>query len=304
MAGTPLAKRFLSQLPETAREAFAGLGDLEARLAAALGAAREAWPQIAVSDDAYLGHLARHLASCEPEDGFDHLHPAELLLALGCAEGDAAAVAAFTKEYGPDIDGALRRFRGVDLSQDDLRQALSEKLFVAREGKAPKIAEYAGQGFLQNWVRITAVRTFTDLTRARQRKRESPEEELLQLADGGDLELSFLKKHYRAAFKQAFEGAVASLESGERTLLRQSVVRGLSIDQLAALYSIHRATAARRVQRAREALLLNTRAKLMSQLAIGEGELDSVMKLIHSRLDISIHRVLGGESAERAPARG
>jgi RNA polymerase sigma-70 factor (ECF subfamily) len=299
-----LAERFLALLPAEQSEAFARLADLDERLAGALAKAREAWPQIAVGDEAFLAHLARHLAPCEPLDGFEHLHPAELYLALGCAEGKSAAVAAFEKEYGPDIEGALRRFRSVDLVPDDLRQALLEKVLVGREGKAPKIAEYAGQGFLQNWVRITAVRTFTDLTRARQRHRESPEEELMQLADGADLELSFLKTHYRAAFKQAFEGAVASLESGERNLLRQSVVRGLSIDQLAALYSIHRATAARRVQRAREALLEGTRAKLMSQLDIGPGELDSVMKLIHSRLDVSIHRVLGGDSVERSKSRG
>jgi RNA polymerase sigma-70 factor (ECF subfamily) len=79
-------------------------------------------------------------------------------------------------------------------------------------------------------------------------------------------------------------------------LLRQSVVHGLNIDQIAAVFGVHRATAARRVERAREALLAATRKSLMSRLSIDRTEFESVMALIKSRLDVSIHRVLGSRS--------
>lgn len=293
-------RALLERLDEPLREAFEGVSDLEMRLEAALETARAAWPRIVVSDEAFFTQLARHAKpGGDAVDFLDHLHPADLYLAVGCSRADRAALDAFDRTYRSDIDAVLRRFRSAALGDDDMRQALHEKLFVARDGGSPKIADYAGQGFLQNWVRVTAVRLFTDLVRKTQRQPEHQADgELAALADGEDLELSFLKNHYRGRFKQAFEEAVAALDPRERNLLRQSVVHGLGIDQVAAIYGIHRATAARRIERAREALLDSTRKTLMSSLDIDRSEFESMMALIKSRLDISIHRVLGSRSED------
>ncbi len=285
-----------SDANDGSRAAYADLDDLEHRLDQALSQARKAHPKIAVDDASFISHLARHLSGYEPHDGFEHLRAADLMLALGCAKGVRAALATFETVHGPDVETALRRFRNVPMAEDDMRQALHEKLFVGRQNREPKIADYAGQGFLQNWVRITAVRTFTDIARAAGRNKEDPEEDLMQLADGEDLELSFLKQHYRSEFKQSFEHALGQLEPGERNLLRHSVVRGQSIDQIAGLYHVHRATAARRVAKARDALLSHTRQSLMDRLSIGRDEFDSLMQLIASRIDLSINRVLGSQA--------
>lgn len=79
-------------------------------------------------------------------------------------------------------------------------------------------------------------------------------------------------------------------------MLRQSVIQGFGIDQTATVYGVHRATAARRVEKAREALLLATRRSLMSTLQIDRAAFEGVTDLIRSRLDVSIHRVLGSKS--------
>jgi RNA polymerase sigma-70 factor (ECF subfamily) len=288
---------FLGKLADEERAAWARIADLGGRLERALGEARAAHPGVEIDDATFLEHLARHAPpGGDAEDVLSHLHAADLFLALGCARGDRAALAAFDKAYRADVDAAVRRFEGPSLAGDDLRQALHEKLFVGK-GSGPKIADYAGQGFLQNWVRVTAVRTFTDLARASVRPPEQPvDDEMLALADGDDLELSFLKKHYRDGFKKAFEAAVRALDPGERNLLRQSVVHGLGIDQIAAIYGVHRATAARRIEKAREALLAGTRKNLMTALSLDRAEFDSVMALIQSKLDVSIQRVLGSKS--------
>lgn len=289
---------FLDHLDPEARRAFEGSSDLRARLVRALEEARGKWPELAIDDDAFVAYFAERVAKgVSPDDTFAHLHASDLFLALGCARGDRVALDGFERTFRPDIDAVVRRFEGPALAADDLRQALHEKLFVGKAGAAPKIADYSGQGFLQNWVRVTTVRTFTDLARASARSPEQAgDDEILALADGDDLELSFLKKHYRAGFKQAFEGAVRGLDPAERNILRQSVVHGLGIDQIAAVYGIHRATAARRIEKAREALLVATRKTLMTTLSIDRSEFESVMALIQSRLDVSIHRVLGDES--------
>ena len=75
-------------------------------------------------------------------------------------------------------------------------------------------------------------------------------------------------------------------------MLRQHALDGLSIDQLAALHGVHRATAARQVHSARDAVLAGTRRELVRRLRLSPRELASMMRLIHSQLDLSLPRVL------------
>lgn len=93
---------------------------------------------------------------------------------------------------------------------------------------------------------------------------------------------------YRDEFKRAFHAAVEALDDRERLLLRQHALDGLSIDQLAALHGVHRATAARQVQAARQSVLAATQRELIRRLRLARGELASVMRLIASRLDVTL----------------
>jgi RNA polymerase sigma-70 factor (ECF subfamily) len=113
------------------------------------------------------------------------------------------------------------------------------------------------------------------------------------LALGEDLQLSYLRREYGEQFKQAFEEAVTRLTPRERNLLRFRHIDGLSSDALAATYGVHRATAARWVTAARERLATETRRLMMARLGVGRADLQSIMRLIQSQLDISIRRCLG-----------
>ena len=66
----------------------------------------------------------------------------------------------------------------------------------------------------------------------------------------------------------------------------------LSIDAIGAAFGVHRATAARWLLRAREALVAQTRARLASRLSMTVTEIDSVIELVQSRLDASVVRYL------------
>src|SRR6185436_8511874 len=72
---------------------------------------------------------------------------------------------------------------------------------------------------------------------------------------------SLMKDVYRKSFKQAFEEALAALSIHDRLLLRQHFLDGLSIDRMAALHDVHRATAARWIAKLVEKLLVDTRAR-------------------------------------------
>ena len=102
-----------------------------------------------------------------------------------------------------------------------------------------------------------------------------------------DLELDYLKRTYRNEFKVAFEQALQLLSTRDRNLLGHHYVDRLSIDEIGTIYSIHRATAARRLARARQALLKHTRKTLMQQIKVDRAEFDSIIRLIESQLPVT-----------------
>ena len=83
-----------------------------------------------------------------------------------------------------------------------------------------------------------------------------------------------------------------ALSDREKNLLRQSAIDGLSIDDLAALYRVHRATCARWLEAAREALFSDTRRRLIDEAGIAEAECDSIIRLVQSQLHVTLRRVL------------
>jgi RNA polymerase sigma-70 factor, ECF subfamily len=278
---------------------------------AALGEVRRrelvAWPGWEVSLEAALAEgdaawvppaeFAREIAVRFDRDDeearrwWEHLRAGDLRLACGCARGVAGALAELERQYGAEIARAARRFERADLPADDLVQRLREKLFT---GPEPLIASYTGQGFLQNWVRVTTTRTFIDCTRAEGAREPRAADDLAALLPepGGDPELLLLKREHAGHFKAAFAEAVGALAGEDRVLLKQHLLDRLSVDQLGALYRLHRATAARRVARARDALLEGTRAALARRLGLRAENLAGVLDLLASRLEVSMERLL------------
>lgn len=217
-------------------------------------------------------------------------------LALACAagNGNAAAVLEIQRANSTAIDAVCRRFVRASQGVDDLRQVLAAKLFVATADGPPKILQYAGLGYLENWLRVTAVRLFIDLQKRKDRPRESAasDEDIVALAHPEDLGLELIKREYRSAVTMALRHAANNLAAGDRHILRQHLVAKLTIDQLGAVLGIHRATAARRITQAREKLAQDTRARLQATLNIDEAECADVMNVVMSRLDVSLSSLL------------
>ena len=78
----------------------------------------------------------------------------------------------------------------------------------------------------------------------------------------------------------------------EKNMLRQHIVDGLSIDDLAALHKVHRATSARWLAKAKEDLLAETRKTFIQNARISKGECDSILRLVQSQLHATIRRRL------------
>ena len=272
--------------------------ELEAALAEQLAHAGRSWAPLALPAERFLDYLAARLdlggarGPAAVAAALERIEIADLYLCCGCAGGEAAALGAFERAFGGEIERAAAR---VDASGDlaaEVRQALRHELFVAAPGQRPRIERYLGRGPLGRWLWVMATREAL-MARRRTRRETALGEAHLGIADV-DLELDYLKREYRAAFREAFTEAMAELPSKQRNLLDYHFIQHLTIDQIGALYRVHRVTAFRWLRSARAELLAATRRQLAARLHIAPSEVDSILRLVQSRLEVSVERLLGG----------
>ena len=284
-----LRDAFVLALSEAVRPRAEGLDD--AVLAELVERARAAWPGLAVSDETLVAYVAARLPEDTPlATALARVSAPDLLLCCACVAREPAALAAFDALLSHEVEVATQQIRGTRPDPDDLKQQLRQRLLVGDE-RGPQIGAYSGRGDVRAWLRITAAR---DAMHAKRRlDRSVPLEDAVALGGvTGDPEIERFKARYRDEFRTCLQAALRGLSSEDRNLLRQHFIHGLSIDQLGALHRVHRATAARWIIRVRQRLVEDTRARLLALLRVGDDELESVLRLIRSELDISIQGAL------------
>lgn len=291
---TELCNAFLGALSAEAGARFADRDALGAALTAAVADARVAWPDVALAPDAFVAHLAGRLGADASPDALAATRVTDVYLALGCAGGDAAAIAAFEASYFGEIDRAGTRTGATADMVAEVKGRLRRVLFVADGDRPAATAEFAGRGDLRGWVRITALRDLILLLGRARRELPLSDDNLLDaLSPAEDPELGYIRDLYREHFAAAFRDAVGALEPRDKSLLRYQLVDGLTIDDIGALYGVHRATAARWLAAAREAIATATRELLAARMGMASEEIDSIIRLVRSRLDVSFERLLG-----------
>jgi RNA polymerase sigma-70 factor (ECF subfamily) len=251
---------------------------------------REHWPQLALSFDDFQRFCE------EMRDGDVHLvraraYSADVYLCCACALGNEVAQAVFKSEAQEVVRGAIVRVRGdSDFVQETL-QEFWKKLLVGDEAK---VGEYRGRGPLLAWLRISAARLAIDRNRA-VRAVEARE------ADLGDCwteqafgpESTLTRARFHEPFRIALKHAIFAMPKKDRNVLRMHVVGRCSIDQIGRAYNVHRATAARWLEQARERILLGVRTELDAVgVRLSDSEFQSVARIVGGDLarEISMFR--------------
>jgi RNA polymerase sigma-70 factor (ECF subfamily) len=111
-------------------------------------------------------------------------------------------------------------------------------------------------------------------------------------AGGSDPELHAMKRQHHAELKQELAAALDGLGVRERMLLRMHFVERLGIDAIARLCSMHRATAARSIARAKRELTDRVRTRLTARWNVAAHDLPALGALIDSQVDLSLGRLL------------
>jgi len=264
--------------------------DLASELVAAIDRAVAAWPDLAPDRVGFATFLGQRLPTdVTIGEALRGRALPELYLTFASLAGDARASHELEERYLKDLVDLLTRQR---ITRDVAIETVQQLRIRLLTGERPILRAFSGAGTLKGWLRITALR---EAIRAQRRAHAREDDEISEALadDAGDPAMQYQRRLYQDEFRAAFGQAVASLSVRDRNLLKQSVLYGATVDDLGALYHVHRATAARWIASARERLAEETRQRMIEHLKIQPAEYDSILQLIQSQLDVSVVRVLG-----------
>ena len=277
IADVALARLYRGPAAEATADA-----DLGAALRHLFDEGRRAWPGLTLGVEAFVTHLAER---AEPG-----LPPAargpDLYLACACSKGVRGAIEAFDREYLANVGTYLARLRPTAAFVDEVQQQMRDKLFVGRDGAPPRITAYGGKGALATWVSVVAIRVAMDLRRQPRPAADDGRE--LDVPATDNPERDYEQERYRRAFDEALRGATAAIGDEQRHILRRYFADGLTLDALAVELGVHRTTVVRRLAAARASLRIETRRRLQLVLGASESELESLARMMRSRLDLSL----------------
>jgi RNA polymerase sigma-70 factor (ECF subfamily) len=217
---------------------------------------------------------------------------------LACLHGVAGAAAALDREYLRPLRPLLRRICRSDDLTDTALQELRTKLLLP---PAPRLASYKPTSSLRAWLSVVATRTALDVVRrsaVHERREVELEEQLAAMTEQPEQRLLGAEQH--AILAAALRAAVRRLPDEQRFALRMQLTAGWNITQIGRVLSVHRATVARWLLAAKDALRSTLREELER---LAPGPAGGPLSALPSRLDVSLSRVFattGVHSVEAA----
>lgn len=254
-------------------------------------AASRRWPGIELEPGEFTAWLAAKQidVTALPADRVE-----ALFLACACVKGAPGAHRAFDETYGALLAAAAARVRGGAPPLDVVQQ-VRVRLLTVTPARGAKLDEYSGSGDFESWLRTVTLRVALNM-RAEKPPEQERDEALDRIVSAmPDAEHLLMKAQNAELIKAAFADALEALEPRQRTVLKMSVVDGLSIDEIAPCYSVHRATVARWLEAVRRELQQHTAAALRRRARLTDPELDSLLGNLNSQLNLSLDRLLASE---------
>jgi RNA polymerase sigma-70 factor (ECF subfamily) len=282
-----------------------------------------AWPEIAVAHERFGGEVARRIGAPKSAEAAEAdaaneakavqgakaakgakvaegavvavaaMRAADVYLAIACCEGGEGAISRIEDVLARELKHVAIKLHATPDQTTEIHAELRRILLVDEPPRRAALREYAGRGDLRGYIRVMATRALIRaINRGRREIAVEDHEFFDRMLPNDDAEISFLRAQYRDAVVGALRAALAGLDARSRALLRYQLIDGWSIDQVGKLYGVHRATAARWLTEAREVLGTAIRTELAARLQISPAEVDSIVRLVQSRVDMSLDRLL------------
>jgi RNA polymerase sigma-70 factor (ECF subfamily) len=264
----------------------ADVGALESVLSELCARGQAAHPDLGVSEEAFVTHLARCGALVSGAEA--SVHAEDLYLASACLRGEDAAIAFLVGTHKQMLVITLSRIDHSPAFVDDVQQRFWDATLVGTMSAPPRLAAYSGHGALAGWVAVAAQRVALMMRRhedAEGRARHTAED-----ADAAqwDPELAFIKERYRERFQAATQKALEILDDRERMIFRLHLVDGLTIERIGRVYGVSHSTISRWFGSARDKVVEEVQRIIREELEISPADFESLKRLVISQLDVSL----------------
>jgi RNA polymerase sigma-70 factor (ECF subfamily) len=101
-----------------------------------------------------------------------------------------------------------------------------------------------------------------------------------------------MRERYLTAFEESLKQALRRAPQQDRAILELHLVHEVTVEKIGTMFGISQSTASRRLAKARDGLLTELKSILEQRLGIATAEIESLVGLLSSRLDISISQFL------------
>lgn len=255
----------------------------------AAGAAK--WPSVTFDKEAF----GRHVAALGVDDARLHTHGMDLLLVSEVLQGNGQALQVFDVVLASVVT-VVRRIDPAQSFIEEVTQELRIKLLTNPE---PKLRGYGALGALVEWLRVAALRTALNLKRS---DHLLPTDDVPVKAILVGVDDAHMKQLYLQELNAAVEHGFRRLSARERTLLRLHFIDGLSLDRIAVMYNVHRATVARWLVTIRQRLFDEVSEHLAVTHGLGQTDIRSLYRRMQDEVHVTISRVLQpSETASGVP---
>jgi RNA polymerase sigma-70 factor (ECF subfamily) len=277
--------------------------DLRAQIETALDRGRAAFPELSLDEQTFARHLARAVARISDMATLAGLVVEDLYLACACLTGSAGAVNTLVTLHGDAIRRTVERTVGKSDS-DEIAQGVISDLIVGSLTSGPEIGSYAGRAPLARWLDVVARRAAIRWLRAQRKTADVAEHAAAEPSLGGVTppELALFRQRYGRQFQRALGDVLSKAPDSDRAILRLYLVNNVSVEKIGKMLGVSQSTASRWLAKAREDVLSNLNAVLKQRLRISSGEIESLARLLASRLDMSIAEVLAGDETQSGSA--
>ena len=251
-------------------------------LEAAFEAGRTRWPSVSLSFQRFSSRIGE--LNVSPDDL--SRHAGDLLLAVACADHEAAALRAFESDFLSQVPRQIARFALPQDKVDEVLQRVRIKLLLSNP---PGISRYRGEGTLGALLYVTAVRVALDATVIK----PIGDEDLLEMAAAdASTEIQATRHLYGEPFRQALEASFRALSARDKAILQFNVVDGLNIDAIGAIYGVHRATVARWLVAIRARVFAHLKNTFALEWKMSTSDLRSLTAVMRDYIHVSAARVL------------
>ena len=245
---------------------------------------------IVVDNAAFADFVRKATSSLElnPES-VEKLRVDHLLLCFAAAHQNSTAIIEVRDTIQNESKRVSARAKLQDADQKELIQQIVEKLLV-HGSKPPGILKYGGRSPLGRWLEATIWRHHLNELRGRPKER-ALDLSLIDALSDAEPEFVPLKAQYSLLFREAFADAVAKLDPEATTALRLTYLNNVNLAGLSKALDVSRATAHRRLVKARESLCQLIESHLVTEGNVPKSQVASLRRLVQSQVDLSISRL-------------